>query len=241
MAEVDFSRFTHLPSLIAFDLDYTLWPLWIDTHLNGPPFSTEGFSVVDCSGNGVSLYDDIPAILRRLREHHPEIKLAIASRTHAPEYADEILDMLHVAPADHRGGGVVSKRRRGSAVEVNPISHPPLRSYFHVFEIYPSDKQAHFKSIHKKTGVPLENMLFFDDERRNIVSVGKLGVTCIDVGRTGTTLVKFLEGLQKYQERKRGGEALKTWLKGGKGGVGGGGFENDGGQDFEFTVQNGRT
>ncbi|KAJ3034934.1 Magnesium-dependent phosphatase 1 [Rhizophlyctis rosea] len=222
--QVDFSRFTHMPQLICFDLDYTIWPL------------TQGFSVADRSGNKVSIYSDLPAIFRYLKERHPEIKLAIASRTHAPEYADVILDLLHVAPAHFQPP--VGKSR--STTEPNPVLHPPLKSFFDVFEIYPSDKQAHFKSIHKKTSIPFENMLFFDDERRNIISVGKLGVTCVDVGRTGTTLVNFMEGLQKYQERRKGGEMLKGWLKGAGKGLGKSGLKNEDGEEVEFTVTNGR-
>ena len=83
-------------------------------------------------------------------------------------------------------------------------------------------------------------MLFFDDERRNIISVGKLGVTCVDVGRTGTTLVNFMEGLQRYEERRKGGERLKSWLSGSGNGAGKRNIVDVEGEPLEFTVTNGR-
>ena len=47
---------------------------------------------------------------------------------------------------------------------------------FSIHEIYPSTKTKHFNSIAKKSGVPYSNMVFFDDEHRNIRDVGEMGV-----------------------------------------------------------------
>lgn len=46
-------------------------------------------------------------------------------------------------------------------------------------EISYGDKTQHFQRLHNKTGTPYKNMVFFDNEHRNIEQVSKLGVKSI--------------------------------------------------------------
>ncbi|XP_075805878.1 magnesium-dependent phosphatase 1 isoform X4 [Microtus pennsylvanicus] len=131
---------TPLPKLAVFDLDYTLWPFWVDTHVD-PPFHK--------------------------------------SRTGETEGANQLLELFD------------------------------LIKYFVHREIYPGSKVAHFERLHQKTGVPFSQMVFFDDEKRNIIDVGKLGteslggVTCVHIqnGMSLQTLTQGLETFAKAQAR----------------------------------------
>lgn len=53
--------------------------------------------------------------------------------------------------------------------------------YFPYQEIYPGKKTTHFARIQKETGIPFADMLFFDDEHRNIRNISAIGVTCVFV------------------------------------------------------------
>ena len=53
-----------LPKLVVFDLDYTLWPFWVDTHVTPPIKSTAGgMKVMDRIGESYAFYADIGDIL----------------------------------------------------------------------------------------------------------------------------------------------------------------------------------
>jgi len=74
------------------------------------------------------------------------ISLALASRTHSPVIARRLLDLFGIG------------------------------AYFAHLQIYPGSKVRHFLYLQKDSGIPFENMYFFDDEHRNILEVERLGV-----------------------------------------------------------------
>lgn len=80
-----------LPLLIVFDLDYTLWPFYADTHIT-PPFKKKDGKVFDAKGGLLKPYDEAEAILKTV--YNLGIKIGVASRTHEPDIAKKILDLF---------------------------------------------------------------------------------------------------------------------------------------------------
>ncbi|KIJ62457.1 hypothetical protein HYDPIDRAFT_114579 [Hydnomerulius pinastri MD-312] len=187
-----------LPKLIAFDLDYTLWDFWIDTHITEPlrQDSVTGAildSARDFRGdpcpNAIEFYNDVPEILRSLNE--AAVCVAAASRTQAPELARKALRLIKI-PISPAGG---------SATNTSEVAEPrPAITFFDQLEIYPGSKIKHFKKIHKDTGIPYNEMLFFDDERRNTEVQTQLGVTFVLV-EEGMNWETFRKGLREWRKR----------------------------------------
>ncbi|GAA6002024.1 hypothetical protein JCM10207_003043 [Rhodosporidiobolus poonsookiae] len=186
-----------LPKICVFDLDYTLWPLWCDTHVT-PPVKRKGKGdinkVFDRYGEQVSFYAEVPNLLLQL--HHSQVQVWAASRTQAPPVARQILSELLIEgslrekPSDNP-----LKARDADKGVISAIS------LFDGMEIYPGSKMEHFREIHQKTGVAYEDMLFFDDESRNR-EVKKLGVEFVLVPNEGTTLQLFETGLAAWRKAR---------------------------------------
>ncbi|KAI0290401.1 magnesium-dependent phosphatase-1 [Multifurca ochricompacta] len=174
---------SRLPKLVAFDLDYTLWPLWIDSHVSSP-LERDGDTlneVHDKYGDTVAFYHEVPQILHRLRA--AGVVIAACSRTTATVLARRALALLLLPP---KAG--------------NPESPAmPAIGFFDQLEIYPGSKITHFKQLHKKTGIPYSEMLFFDDELRNR-NVESLGVTFHLVSR-GVNNTCFERGLESWRAK----------------------------------------
>lgn len=84
-----------LPRAVVFDLDYTLWPFWVDTHVSPPLKPNANHSAgIDRNGESFAFYADVPAILHALQICG--VKVGIASRTSSPDLAREMLKLLHV-------------------------------------------------------------------------------------------------------------------------------------------------
>lgn len=105
------------------------------------------------------LFDSLDAHIR-LYDDVPDImkdlkskgkKIAAASRTYRPDWAQ---DLLHLFDID---------------------------SYFDLKEIYPGSKIKHLHNIRDHFKVSFEEMVFFDDEYRNIAEVGSLNIHTVYV------------------------------------------------------------
>jgi len=167
-----------LPKMMVFDLDYTLWPFWVDTHVTGPVKAVEGgLKVKDRYGEGYGFYADVGGILEALKAK--SILIGAASRTSAPDLGRELLKLLKIP---------------------NPVgSSGRAIDYFDHMQIYPGSKTTHFTRIHRDSGIEYDEMLFFDDESRN-KNVETLGVTMWLV-KDGVTRKEIDDGVRSWRTR----------------------------------------
>ncbi|KAI0176462.1 magnesium-dependent phosphatase [Hypoxylon sp. FL1284] len=194
-----------LPRAVVFDLDYTLWPFWVDTHVYPPVRPSAAHDrCTDKVGETFAFYDDVPAVLRGLAR--AGVRLGVASRTSSPELGRELLKLLHVPPlssvlekSGSRGDdGIVVLPEAGGKKEK---TRKAIDLFDAGLEIYPSSKIRHFEALARKTGIPHSEMLFFDDESRNR-DTESLGVTMWLV-RDGVTWAEVVDGIQEWR-RLRG-------------------------------------
>jgi magnesium-dependent phosphatase 1 len=73
--------------------------------------------------------------------------------------------------------------------------------FFDNLQIFPGSKTRHFQYLHSETGIPYDEMLFFDDESRNR-DVESLGVVMWLV-RDGVTRHEVDEGVKSWRKRNK--------------------------------------
>lgn len=83
--------------------------------------------------------------------HRRNVELGVASRTHEPDIARELMRLFEID------------------------------RFFSFLQIFPGSKVSHFRAFQTETGIPFHEMIFFDDEDRNIADVARLGVRCVQV------------------------------------------------------------
>ncbi|EFQ36006.1 magnesium-dependent phosphatase-1 [Colletotrichum graminicola] len=182
-----------VPALVVFDLDYTLWPFWVDTHV-APPLKANAAhaAVADRHGESFAFYPDVPRVLYTLPL--AGVRVAVASRTSAPDLARDMLKLLHVPPpgADEFAAAAAAGKKDKAKRALDCFDGP--------LEIYPGSKIKHFETIARKTGVAYTDMLFFDDESRNR-ETESLGVT-MHLVRDGVTWAEMEKGVMEWRKRR---------------------------------------
>lgn len=197
----------HLPEMIVFDLDDCLWTPEMHELSGKPSIPVEGpLDPLNVAGSAlgtigmrvrsrgmwdgndgecVRLFDGARLALRELalNPKYRGIKLAAASSSLEPSYSHVCLRGIEVLPG-------LTLRDMFSYDEIGRTGKLSPR------------KTTHFKQLHKESGVPYEEMLFFDD--------CNWGDHCADVTRTygvvsqrtpsGMRLEEFYTGLEKYRK-----------------------------------------
>ncbi|GIM16010.1 hypothetical protein Vretimale_18696 [Volvox reticuliferus] len=182
------SSMTALPRLVAFDLDGTLW--WPEMYMldGGAPFRRDkSGAVFDKRNERIELMGATTEVLKELATdpRWAQTEVAYVSRTEYPEWAIPCLKTFLVT----------EEAKHGKTKSMYDMS-----SYQ---EIYPGSKLTHFRAIHNKSGIPYEDMLFYDNERWNITECAKLGITCVYTPR-GLTREAWDRGLMDFATARCG-------------------------------------
>lgn len=149
--------------LAVFDLDTTIWypemyQLYHPVQKITCP-STKKPKIMDGAKQEVNIFNGACHALCHIKElnkdYGMDIEVAVASRTDEPEWAHTCMEWLQIK------------------------NEMTLKEIIDHVEIEETDKKHHFRNLKKKTNLDYEEMVFFDNEWRNIRSVRELGVKCI--------------------------------------------------------------
>lgn len=132
--------------------------------------------------------------------------MSVASRTHTPDLAKDMLKQLVVTPPFKAAAGDdhnTDDKKKKSSKPTKPLK---ALDYFTNMQIFPGSKTTHFERIQegaRKAGneVAFADMLFFDDEARNRNVEAELGVTFWLV-RDGVTREEVDKGVWEWRKRR---------------------------------------
>jgi magnesium-dependent phosphatase 1 len=161
-----------LPALIIFDLDGCLWrpEMYELLYFSGgagapftksPDYEKDG-TLLTRKGEPVRLLGQVREIMQELYcnpEKWKNTRVGISSRTDQPEWARELLQKFTIN----------KNSTTAESFALEEIMQGPI-------EIRKDSKEQHFQRISSTTGVAMQDILFFDNERGNCREVSKLGV-----------------------------------------------------------------
>ncbi|XP_022188665.2 magnesium-dependent phosphatase 1 isoform X1 [Nilaparvata lugens] len=102
------------------------------------------------------------------------------SNTNELKLFPEVLETLQTL-RDEKHCLAVASRIKDIAGAYQVLHFLQIYNLFTFVKIYPGYKIPHFRMLQRKSGIDFVDMLFFDDDRRNLRDVKRLGVTTFQV------------------------------------------------------------
>lgn len=165
------------PKVIVFDLDFTLWPYYIGNHVSPPVRKNDHQEFIDDMGQRYRPYKDVTKILRTLKERclGNDGHIAIASRSTAKSIAMEVIEIFG------------------------------WTEFISSFQIYHVSKEKHMQKIKEELQFESFNeVLFFDDDERNVKPAVELGVLPFLVNQVnGLDMNAICDGLSYFNRRRK--------------------------------------
>ena len=154
-SSVGFRNMSQIPKALVFDLDGCVWDPELYQLMGGSPFkSLPNGDVEDSSGEKIYLMGDVRTIMNELKNDAKwsGTVIAIASKCTELKWAEECLEKFKINETQ------------------------TLMSVFRkdLQEIYWDNKQKHLKKISDTSGIPLKDMIFFDNQMDNCRDVSQL-------------------------------------------------------------------
>lgn len=111
----------------------------------------------------MTLHKDVPSILTELatNDEWSDTQLAISSRTDQPEWARELLGLFTIQ----------ASKKSNAPTSLDDVIRGPWEM------VSDERKVLHFERLSQETNIPLNQMMFFDNDIGNCKSVSRLGVT----------------------------------------------------------------
>jgi magnesium-dependent phosphatase 1 len=150
-------------------------------------YATDG-TIYTRGGEPVRLLCQVRDILRELHVHKESWEHAlvgISSRTDQPDWAHELLQKFTITFRKEDEG-----KPDADSFSVRDVIQGPI-------EIAKDSKVDHFKRIAAQTGVAMQDILFFDNERCNCRDVAELGVVVV-YSPDGVTNTLWEHALQEF-------------------------------------------
>ncbi|EEY55867.1 uncharacterized protein PITG_22198 [Phytophthora infestans T30-4] len=144
-----FRKWDHIPRLVVFDLDFTLW-------------FPEMYELWGAPGKQCHFFGAVHTVIYNLETD--------------PQFRDTTETCMRLMDTS-------------------------LQSIVDYEAIYPRNKRVHFEQLKKDSGIPYEEMLFFDNEYGNVHDIQKIGVTCAYCPQ-GLTEGSWIQGMEAFQAAK---------------------------------------